>query len=219
MASIVSSTLYDESEQAIYPVSHAQFIHSTAVNAGGQSVYNDLVDLNTKVERALALANGSEQVANQLGVIVKYARNNSLTPPGVSDNIWGETFSPPTAEFPYAWKKTTYTWDASEVLTTREIVTTALFPETQIMYTTLATPPQAGGLGGPAEYTAEEQGSQDFRAQNIVWRNYFTGITAQEIYGYMAIRHREAGEPFPVDGSNNPVWKVSLFAQYPIINN
>ena len=220
MAGIVSNTLYDESEQAIYPVTHAQFVNSNAINGAGQSVFNDLQYLDRRVTQALNLATGTEQIQNQLGIIVKYTRNNSLTAPNNDDNSWGEQFALPSSEFPYSWKKTTYTWDTNEVITTKEIVSTALFPETQVMYTVLNSPPEsATGLGGPPVYTTEEEGSRDQNAQNVTWKYYFPGISASAIYGYMAVRHREAGQPFPEDENHNPVWKITLFAQYPIINS
>ena len=65
-------------------------------------------------------------------------------------------------------------------------------------------------IGGPSDYSTDMQGVADKTEDSIRWYSYFPGISAVNTMGYMATRHRDAGENWSEEG-----WKVALFAVYP----
>lgn len=202
--------LYDNEEQ-FYPISEASAIMSGVVTQGN-TVWQDLEQIYSKVQGLINDYNGTTQVQGQLGVTVEYTNTSSNKSDDIQNvNIaWNPTMTIPDSLTPYTWKKTTYYWSDTEIKTTYEICATALYPETQIMYT--VTPQiNSTDIGGPSDYSTNISGVVDKTENSIRWYSYFPGISATNTMGYMATRHRDAGDAWPADGG----WHVALFAVYP----
>ena len=218
MASI--KQLYDGSE-SFQPYTEAQYIPSGVTNSG-YTVKEDLQALLSSIQTLQQAVSGGTEVAGALGVVIKYA---NIETPYLNDAtranvVWEEVMNIPTSLAPYAWKKTEYTWTVdnttSVIKTTYEIIATALYPETQVMYLALETVID-NAIQGPADYgvTMIDQNGN----QSIEWHNYFEGISPSKPFGYMAIRHRDAGQDFPTTGTDEnkkAVWNISLFSLYPM---
>ena len=124
--------------------------------------------------------------------------------------------TPPNSSAPYCWKRTRYYWKISEsespqvIKTIYEICATALYPETQTMYA-VTTQVNSTDIGGPSNYSTDIQGVSDKTEESVRWYSNFSGISPTATMGYMATRHRDAGQNWPEDGG----WHVALFAVYP----
>ena len=221
---ITGKTLYDSNGQQFYPYSDAEYIFSGVVE-NSNMLKADLIAIDNKANQAFAASTGAQAVSGSLQVTVKYICSTESTEANIqsiTDEQWSDTMSLPNSSTPYCWKRTQYKWkinktDAPQVIKTiYEICATALYPETQIMYTAILQIKE--GLQGPADYgkdVEDESHSTDKNGEIIKWHNYFPGIDANKIYGYMATRHRDAGQNWPEDGG----WHVALFAQYPVASS
>lgn len=209
--------LYDNEEQ-FYPISEATAIMSGVV-VQGNTVWQDLEQIWAKAQSAYNYATGGQTISGSLQVDVYYKNSTESTETNIKsegDTGWEEKMTSPNSSAPYCWKRTRYYWKISEsetpevIKTIYEICATALYPETQTMYaaTTLVN---SNDIGGPSDYSIDVQGVEDKTENSIRWYNYFPGISAVNTMGYMATRHRDAGENWPEDGG----WKVALFAVYP----
>lgn len=201
--------LYDNEEQ-FYPISEASAIMGGVVTQGN-TVWQDLEQIYSKAQQAYNNSTGVTQVQGKLGVQVQYTNTNFSNNTDIqnTDIAWNDDMHIPTSQTPYTWKKTVYSWSDTIIKTTYEICATALYPETQTMYTAI-TSDQKGSLHGPSDYGSSIADKNS--NCTAIWKNYFTGIDASKIYGYIAIRHRDAGQAWPEDGG----WHIALFAQYPI---
>ena len=221
---ITGKTLYDSNGQQFYPYSDANYI-SSGVVVDSNMLKDDLIAIYNKANQALAASTGAQAVSGSLQVTVKYICSTESTKTNIesiTEEQWSDTMTLPTSSAPYCWKCTQYKWKINEtdvpqvVKTIYEICATALYPETQIMYTAILQIKE--GLQGPADYgkdVEDESHSTDKNGEIIKWHNYFPGIDATKIYGYMATRHRDAGQNWPSDGG----WHISLFAQYPVASS
>lgn len=220
---ITGKTLYDSNGQQFYPYSDANYI-SSGIVVDTNMLKDDLIAIWTKAQQADSKASGEQTIKGQFQVTVKYICSTESTKTNIesiTDEQWSDTMSLPTSSSPYCWKRTQYYWtvDSSTPTPFRtdyEICATALYPETQIMYTAILQIKE--GLQGPADYgkdVEDESHSTDKNGEIIKWHNYFPGIDATKIYGYMATRHRDAGQNWPPDGG----WHISLFAQYPVASS
>lgn len=200
--------LYDNEEQ-FYPISEASAIMGGVVTQGN-TVWQDLEQIYSKVQSAINDFTGATQVQGSLGIKVQYISTNYNDNTLIQrETAWNDDMHIPDSLTPYTWKKTVYSWSNVEIKTTYEICATALYPETQTMYTAI-TSDQKGSLHGPSDYGSSIADKNS--NCTAIWKNYFTGIDASKIYGYIAIRHRDAGQAWPEDGG----WHIALFAQYPI---
>ena len=124
--------------------------------------------------------------------------------------------TPPNSSAPYCWKRTRYYWKINEqdspqvIKTIYEICATALYPETQTMYA-VTTQVNSTDIGGPSNYSTDISGVVDKMEESVRWYSNFPGISSTATMGYMATRHRDAGQNWPEDGG----WHVALFAVYP----
>lgn len=209
--------LYDNEEQ-FYPISEAKAIMSGIV-VQGNTVWQDLEQIWAKAQSAYKYATGGQIISGSLQVDVYYKNSTESTETNIKsegDTGWEEKMTPPNSLAPYCWKRTRYYWKISEsdtpevIKTIYEICATALYPETQTMYA-VTTLVNSNDIGGPSNYSTDVQGVEDKTENSIRWYNYFPGISAVNTMGYMATRHRDAGENWPEDGG----WKVALFAVYP----
>ena len=220
---MIGKTLYDSNGQQFYPYSDAEYI-SSGVVVNSNMLKDDLIAIYNIANRAFSASSGAQAVSGSLQVTVKYICSTESTKTNIeviTDDQWSDTMTLPTSSTPYCWKRTQYYWvvDSSThtpFRTDYEICATALYPETQIMYTAILQIKE--GLQGPADYgkdVEDESHSTDKNGEIIKWHNYFPGLDATKIYGYMATRHRDAGQNWPPDGG----WHISLFAQYPVASS
>ena len=208
--------LYDNEEQ-FYPISEAKAITSGIV-VQGNTVWQDLEQIWAKAQSAYNYATGGQTISGSLQVDVYYKNSTESTETNIKseDTGWEATMTPPNSSAPYCWKRTRYYWKISEsdtpevIKTIYEICATALYPETQTMYAVTVLV-NSDAIGGPKDYSTDIQGIEDKTEDSIRWYNTFPGISAVNTMGYMATRHRDAGENWPEDGG----WKVALFAVYP----
>ena len=209
--------LYDNEEQ-FYPISEAKAIVSGIV-VQGNTVWQDLEQIWAKAQSAYNYATGGQIISGSLQVDVYYKNSTESTETNIKsegDTGWEEKMTPPNSQAPYCWKRTRYYWKISEsdtpevIKTIYEICATALYPETQTMYA-VTTLVNSNDIGGPSDYSTDVQGVEDKTENSIRWYNYFPGISAVNTMGYMATRHRDAGQNWPEDGG----WNVALFAVYP----
>ena len=209
--------LYDNEEQ-FYPISEAKAIMSGIV-VQGNTVWQDLEQIWAKAQSAYNYATGGQIISGSLQVDVYYKNSTESTETNIKsegDTGWEEKMTPPNSQAPYCWKRTRYYWKISEsdtpevIKTIYEICATALYPETQTMYA-VTTLVNSNDIGGPSDYSTDVQGVEDKTENSIRWYNYFPGISAVNTMGYMATRHRDAGQNWSEDGG----WNVALFAVYP----
>ena len=215
---ITGKTLYDSNGQQFYPYSDAEYI-SSGVVADSNMLKADLIAINNKADQALLQSSGAQAVSGSLQVTVKYICSTESTETNIkliTDDQWSDKMTLPNSSTPYCWKRTQYHWKINEkdtpqvIKTIYEICATALYPETQVMYTVTSLI-NSDAIGGPNDYSTSIQGIGDSKIPTMTWFNTFPGISATDTMGYMATRHREAGQNWPDNGK----WKVALFAVYP----
>lgn len=223
---ITGKTLYDSNGQQFYPYSDANYI-SSGIVVNSNMLKDDLIAIWTTAQQADSKASGEQTIKGQLQVDVYYRNSTESTKANIiaeenkENQQWSENMTLPNSSTPYCWKRTRYYWNVGSPTSTPfrtdyEICATALYPETQVMYTAILQ--INDGLGGPKDYGEEVEDRlsiKDIDNKNIKWYNYFPGISATKIYGYMATRHRDAGQNWPSEGG----WNISLFAQYPITSS
>ena len=208
--------LYDNEEQ-FYPISEAKAITSGIV-VQGNTVWQDLEQIWAKAQSAYNYATGGQTISGSLQVDVYYKNSTESTETNIKseDTGWEATMTPPNSSAPYCWKRTRYYWKISEsdtpevIKTIYEICATALYPETQTMYA-VTTQVNSTDIGGPSDYSTDITGVVDKMEESVRWYSNFPGISSTATMGYMATRHRDAGQNWPEDGG----WHVALFAVYP----
>lgn len=214
---ITGKTLYDSDGNQFYPYSDSEYI-SSGVVVSSNMLKDDLKAIWAKAQSAYSKASGEETINGQLQIDVYYKNSTESSEENViaeGENEWNETMTPPDSSAPYCWKRTRYYWIVDDSVPTPfktlyEICATALYPETQTMYAVTALV-NSDAIGGPSDYSTDISGVADKTENSIKWYSYFPGISAVNTMGYMATRHRDAGENWPEEGG----WKVALFAVYP----
>ena len=211
MANIVQ--LYDSESNTIDPKSTAEAIFGGVTVPGSSTVKQDLEALLVQLQDLRRQVSGADQIENQFSVQVFYSTNNYSDKTNAMTAQYSETFVMPTSAAPYTWKKTIFKWGVDQIGDPiYEIIATALYPETQIMYAQVQAS-QVETLQGPSAYG---DGVSDKNPNcNVRWYQYFQGIDLNHIYGYMSTRHREAGQAWPSDQDGGG-WQTHLFAQYPV---
>ena len=207
--------LYDQDSQPIDPKSTATAIYGGVTVPGNSTVYDDLNSILSQLQELRRQVSGAEEMENQLSIQVFYSTNNYDSKSDAMNATYGDTFQIPTARAPYTWKKTIFKWGQDVIgQPIYEIIATALYPETQVMYASLERG-QTENLGGPSAYG---DNISDRNNGYVKWYTYFPGIDHNHIYGYISTRHREAGQSFPLDEQGGG-WHTNLFAQYPVTVN
>ena len=209
---MIGKILYNSDGEQFYPYSDAEYI-SSGIVLSSNNLKEDLKNIWAKAQSAYNYATRSLQV----DVYYKNSTESNETNIISEGNTgWEATMTPPNSSAPYCWKRTRYYWKINEQETPQvikiiyEICATALYPETQTMYA-VTTLVNSNDIGGPSDYSTDVQGVEDKTENSIRWYNYFPGISAVNTMGYMATRHRDAGQNWPEDGG----WHVALFAVYP----
>ena len=212
---ITGKTLYDSNGQQFYPYSDANYIYTNIVSTSS-TLAEDLTDIYDRVKLIEGQVSGEQTINGQLQIDVYYKNSTESSEKNViseGENEWNEKMTPPDSSAPYCWKRTRYYWIVDKSTPTPfktlyEICATALYPETQFMYTAIIGVPKES-LKGPKDYgnSSEDQNNDG----ETVWRNYFEGLDGSKTQGYMATRHRDAGQNWPDGGK----WNIALFAVYP----
>ena len=214
---ITGKTLYDSDGNQFYPYCDAEYV-SSGVVVDTNMLKDDLKAIWAKAQSAYSKASGEETINGQLQIDVYYKNSTESSEENVIaevENEWNETMTPPDSSAPYCWKRTRYYWIVDDSVSTPfktlyEICATALYPETQTMYA-VTTQVNSTDIGGPSDYSTDTQGVADKTEESVRWYSNFSGISPTATMGYMATRHRDAGENWPEDGG----WNVALFAVYP----
>ena len=205
--------LYDQDSQPIDPKSTATAIYGGVTVPGNSTVYDDLNSILSQLQELRRQVSGAEEIENQLSIQVFYSTNNYDSKSDAMDATYGDTFQIPTARAPYTWKKTIFKWGQDVIgQPIYEIIATALYPETQVMYAHVQAS-QVETLEGPVGFGDEVNDRNP--NSGVKWYSYFPGIDLNHIYGYMSVRHRDAGAQWPSDESGGG-WQTHLFAQYPV---
>ena len=104
---MTDTQLYDKDKNKIYPTTYAQFVKSEA----RQNVTNSTVEEDIKfiLEQIDDLTNSSEAVGG-VDISISYIRLDTSDVEKVKQQQdgWGDTFEVPSEEYPYTWKKTTF---------------------------------------------------------------------------------------------------------------
>lgn len=138
----------------------------------------------TKVEEKVT---GADQVKNDFAVNIRYAVGTSGT--DFPSKFEYTSMHLPDNNSPYAWKLTEYLWANSVVARSREVISTALYPETQFMFCSASSTVE---VGVPVSYV---DGAEDTRAgRAVLWYKTPRAVSAQAPNAYMATRTRDAGE-------------------------
>lgn len=203
--------LYDANSNPIDPMTTAKAVQGGVV-ISTNTIYEDVDNIFKQLQNLKKIVSGGAEVENKLGVVVTYSTNVYSNKTDAEEANYGEDFILPTAAAPYTWQKTVYYWGEDPVTTTYNIVATALYPETQVMYASTGTSISGSSLQGPADFSSSNGGAEDQSGNGVTWYYYFPGIDGSRPIGYMAVRHRDAGQAWPATA----VWQISQMAQYPI---
>ena len=214
---ITGKTLYDSDGNQFYPYCDAEYV-SSGVVVDTNMLKDDLKAIWAKAQSAYSKASGEETINGQFQIDVYYKNSTESVEKDViaeGDTGWNEKMTPPDSSAPYCWKRTRYYWIVDKSTptpfkTVYEICATALYPETQTMYA-VTTQVNSTDIGGPSNYSTDITGVVDKMEESVRWYSNFPGISSTATMGYMATRHRDAGQNWPEDGG----WHVALFAVYP----
>ena len=209
---MIGKILYNSDGEQFYPYSDAEYI-SSGIVLSSNNLKEDLKNIWAKAQSAYNYATRSLQVDVYYKNSTESNETNIISE---GDTGWEATMTPPNSSAPYCWKRTRYYWKISEsespqvIKTIYEICATALYPETQTMYA-VTTQVNSTDIGGPSNYSTDITGVVDKMEESVRWYSNFPGISSTATMGYMATRHRDAGQNWPEDGG----WHVALFAVYP----
>ena len=202
---MASTQLYDDQRNQIYPKGEAAGI------SYNNPTYSDYPTVQKALDYAIGriydlnrVLDGADQVKAQLGVQCSYVNWETSESPGNAAN-WKSSFQMPTSDFPYTWKRTIYTWGEDDnqtvIKTMYEIVSTALSPETQFMYTSVGDNSQIKGPMIDEDHAwgypnGMDDTIPDQENPNIVWTRSPQDVTRQKPFAYIAVRSRKANESF-----------------------
>ena len=209
---MIGKILYNSDGKQFYPYSDAEYI-SSGIVLSSNNLKEDLKNIWTKAQSAYNYATRSLQVDVYYKNSTESNETNIISE---GDTGWEATMTPPNSSAPYCWKRTRYYWKINEqeipqvIKTIYEICAIALYPETQTMYA-VTTQVNSTDIGGPSNYSTDITGVVDKMEESVRWYSNFPGISSTATMGYMATRHRDAGQNWPEDGG----WHVALFAVYP----
>ena len=215
---MIGKILYNSDGEQFYPYSDAEYI-SSGIVLSSNNLKEDLKNIWTKAQSAYNYATGGQTVSGSLQVDVYYKNSTESNETNIiseGNTGWEATMTPPNSSAPYCWKRTRYYWKINEqeipqvIKTIYEICAIALYPETQTMYA-VTTQVNSTDIGGPSNYSTDITGVVDKTKESVRWYSNFPGISSTATMGYMATRHRDAGQNWPEDGG----WHVALFTVYP----
>lgn len=143
----MATQLCDRNHNPINPVTDGSSVKITNQDLSGKgdnvdkqltNIYSEINDLN----KDISALKGDEDTVSNLIVEIKYSRWNTDSEAEVKENgIWQNAFLMPTAEQPYIWKKTTYSFkgDTSGGVVRYEIVASDVSEKDQTIYIATAS--------------------------------------------------------------------------------
>ena len=203
----MATQLYDSESQAIYPNTQADAVSVNVDNKDINNVQSAIQDLYQQV----ANKSGDQAAVSNLTFEISYLVSNISDAEqikNVDGKKWGRTFQLPTADKPYAWKRTVigYTGIAdADRKSVYEIVTADIAEINQSLYIAMdntKTPriyyPQAYGEDNTPYNNLQASIKSIIKAtidkdSSMVWSESPVSISASAPYGYVATRIRKNG--------------------------
>lgn len=196
----MATQLYDRKYNPINPITDGSSVKITNQDLSGKgddvdkqltNIYSEINDLN----KDISALKGDEDTVSNLIVEIKYSRWNTDSEAEVKENgIWQNAFLMPTAEQPYIWKKTTYSFkgDTSGGVIRYEVVASDISEKIQNIYiaTSSTTQPTINypTMNGQEDLTAYDNSLPEG------WSETPVGITAATPYSYISTRKRVDGK-------------------------
>ena len=203
----MATQLYDSESQAIYPNTQADAVSVNIDNKDINNVQSAIQDLYQQV----ANKSGDQAAVSNLTFEISYLVSNISDAEqikNVDGKKWGRTFQLPTADKPYAWKRTVigYTGIAdADRKSVYEIVTADIAEINQSLYIAMdntKTPriyyPQVYGEDNTPYNNLQASIKSIIKAtidkdSSMVWSESPVSISASAPYGYVATRIRKNG--------------------------
>ena len=203
----MATQLYDSESQAIYPNTQADAVSVNVDNKDINNVQSAIQDLYQQV----ANKSGDQAAVSNLTFEISYLVSkisdvNQIK--NLDEKQWGRTFQLPTADKPYAWKRTVigYTGIAdADKKSVYEIVIADIAEISQSLYIAMNNqkPPT---IYYPQEYGEDNTPYNNLQASiksiikattdkdsSMVWSESPVSISASAPYGYVATRIRKNG--------------------------
>ena len=188
----MATKLFDNQGKQIFPVTNAT---SVSTEAGSkQNVEICLKDLYDKITDLSQEGEAAKYINVKIGYLLLDSKDKAFAE---EQTNWG-AFDFPTAELPYLWKRTAYSYDKVALTTTYEIVLMYPENETQTVYKAYVDPDKEQP---EIFYATDEEGKPDYQNPLLIeygWQYDPVSISAERPYVYMAVRQRKDGqwEPF-----------------------
>lgn len=186
---MAGTRVYNKDGEQIYPISKAENIISNALVSEG-----DVEECLLDIYKRIGELTGDEEAVNSIKVEIGYKKATTRDEAEIKESTgsWG-AFTMPSADYPYIWKKTVFTYkgkEESELNTVYEIV--AAYPEMQhTIYK--ATD---GTVQPTITYEKNDEGEPDYQEVDYIaqgWQDQPISLSAQAPYVYMATRKKEDG--------------------------
>ena len=203
----MATQLYDSESQAIYPNTQADAVSVNVDNKDINNVQSAIQDLYQQV----ANKSGDQAAVSNLTFEISYLVSkisdvNQIK--NLDEKQWGGTFQLPTADKPYAWKRTIigYTGIAdADRKSVYEIVIADIAEISQSLYIAMDNT-KTPRIYYPQAYTEDNTPYNNLQASitsiitettkkdsSMVWRESPVSISASAPYGYVATRIRKSG--------------------------
>ena len=203
----MATQLYDSESQAIYPNTQANAVSVNIDNKDINNVQSAIQDLYQQV----ANKSGDQAAVSNLTFEISYLVSkisdvNQIK--NLDEKQWGGTFQLPTADKPYAWKRTIigYTGIAdADRKSVYEIVIADIAEISQSLYIAMDNT-KTPRIYYPQAYTEDNTPYNNLQASitsiitettkkdsSMVWRESPVSISASAPYGYVATRIRKSG--------------------------
>lgn len=203
----MATQLYDSESQAIYPNTQADAV---SVNTGKKDINNVQLAINDLYQQ-VANKNGDQAAVSNLTFEISYLVSkisdvNQIK--NLDEKQWGGTFQLPTADKPYAWKRTIigYTGIAeADKKSVYEIVIADIAEISQSLYIAMDNT-KTPRIYYPQAYTEDNTPYNNLQASiksiikatidkdsSMVWSESPVSISASAPYGYVATRIRKNG--------------------------
>lgn len=203
----MATQLYDSESQAIYPNTQADAVSVNVDNKDINNVQSAIQDLYQQV----ANKSGDQAAVSNLTFEISYLVSkisdvNQIK--NLDEKQWGGTFQLPTADKPYAWKRTIigYTGIAdADRKSVYEIVIADIAEISQSLYIAMDNT-KTPRIYYPQAYTEDNTPYNNLQASitsiitettkkdsSMVWRESPVSISSSAPYGYVATRIRKNG--------------------------
>ena len=203
----MATQLYDSESQAIYPNTQADAVSVNINKTDINNVQSAIQDLYTKITKV----NGDQAAISNLTFEISYLVSNISDAEqikNVNENQWRKTFQLPTANKPYAWKRTILGYTGiveADQKSVYEIVTADIAEISQSLYIAINTT-KAPIIYYPQAYREDNTPYDNLQASitniidetkkkdsSMIWSESPVSISASDPYGYVATRIRKNG--------------------------